>query len=153
EALILGSRDRFDPKSGRRERWVRWEERMREDVKKNQVEEIFGALNFYYQDTVPFVTTHSAIVRARRGKAEACKQEDAAREECRQLTDGELQALRDLYEEVSFDNLGPISLPGFGLGGSEGEFVKLDKSMGRRVYTSDLSLLDYYLPYKSKKPH
>ena len=153
EAMILGSRDRFDPKSENRKEWVRWEERLREDVKKNQADEIFAVLRFGYNDTAPFVIRHSAIVRVRNGKAELCKQEDEAREECRQLTDGELQSLRDLYEEVSFDDLTPIGLRGFGLGGSEGELIKLDKSGGRRVYECNLYGLSYLLPYKTKKPH
>ncbi|HKC86259.1 MAG TPA: HEAT repeat domain-containing protein, partial [Blastocatellia bacterium] len=153
EALILGARDRFDPKSEHRKDWVRWEERLREDVKKNQADEVFAALRFSYNDTEPFVIRHSAIVRVRNGKAELCKQEDEAREECRQLTDGELQSLRDLYEEVSFDDLTPIGLSGFGLGGSEGELIRLDKSGGRRVYESNLYGLRDLLPYKTKKPH
>ncbi len=153
EALILGARDRFDPKSERRKDWVRWEERLREDVKKNQAEEVFAALRFSYNDTPPFVIRHSAIVRVRNGKAELCKQEDEAREDCRLLTDGELQSLRDLYEEVSFDDLTPIVLRDFGLGGSEGELIKLDKSGGRRVYESNLYGLSDLLPYKTKKPH
>src|SRR5262245_3955835 len=153
EALILGARDRFDPKSEHRKDWVRWEERLREDVKKNQADEVFAALRFSYNDTAPFIIRHSAIVRVRNGKAELCKQEDEAREECRQLTDGELQSLRDLYEEVSFDDLTPIGLRGFGLGGSEGELIKLNKSAGRRVYESNLYGLSDLLPYKTKKPH
>src|SRR5262245_46033461 len=104
EALILGARDRSDPKPEHKEEWIRWEDRLCEDVKKNQADEIFAALGFQYFDTAPIVARYSAIVRVRLGKAELCKQEDAAREACRQLADGELRALRDLYKEVSFDN-------------------------------------------------
>src|SRR5262245_9176694 len=109
EALILGARDRSDPKPEHKEEWIRWEDRLCEDVKKNQADEIFAALGFQYFDTAPIVARYSAIVRVRLGEAELCKQEDAAREACRQLADGELRALRDLYKEVSFDNLGPIN--------------------------------------------
>src|SRR5262245_23857939 len=153
EALILGATGFFDPKPESGDEWIRWEDRLREDVKKNQADEIFAALEHYYSDVSPFISGHSAIVRVLRGKAELCKQEDAAREECRRLADGELQALRDLYEEVSFDNLNTVSLPGWGTGGSEQEFIKLDKSGGRRVYASELYQLKDYLPYKAKKPH
>jgi hypothetical protein len=153
EAFILGSRDKFDPKPEHKEKWIHWEDRLREDVKKNHADEVFAELNFYYSDTAPFVTDHSAIIRVRQGKAELCKQEDAAREECRHLTESELQSLRALYEDVSFDDLGAVSLSGFGLGGSEGEFIKLDKSGGRRVYASNLYHLMDLLPYKAKKPH
>jgi hypothetical protein len=153
EALILGARDRFDPKPENWEDWIRWEDRLREDVKRNQADEIFATLEFYSSDNAPFNSNQSAIVRVRRGKADFCKQEDAAREECRQLTGGELQSLRDLYEGVSFDDLGPISLPGDGLAGGSQEYIKLDKSGGRRVYASELYHLKDYLPYKAKKPH
>jgi hypothetical protein len=153
ETLILGATSRFDPKPESGDEWIRWEDRLREDVKKNQADEIFAALEYYYSDVSPFISSHSAIVRVLRGKAELCKQEDPAREECRRLADGELQALRDLYEEVSFDNLTTVSLPGWGTGGSEQEFIKLDKSGGRRVYASELINLEDYLPYKAKKPH
>jgi hypothetical protein len=153
DALILGARDNFDPKPERRAEWIRWEDRLREDVKKNQSDEIFASLDFYYSDTEPYTTTRSAIVRVRRGKAELCKQEDAAREECRRLTEGELQSLRGLYEDVSFDDLGPIIFPGFGLGGSEGEFIRLDRNGGRRIYESNLYRLRELLPYKTRKPH
>ena len=44
EALILGARDRFDPKPESQDDWIRWEERLREDVKKNQADEIFATL-------------------------------------------------------------------------------------------------------------
>ncbi len=89
----------------------------------------------------------------RQGKAELCKQQDAAREECRQLDEGELQALRDLYKEISFENLPPLCLPGDGLGGSAQEFIKLDRRGGRRVYAFELYHLKDYLPHKAKKPH
>ena len=153
ETLILGATSRFDPKPESGDEWIRWEDRLREDVKKNQADEIFAALEYYYSDVSPFISSYSAIVRVLRGKAELCKQKDAAREECRRLADGELQSLRDLYEEVSFDNLTTVSLPGWGTGGSEQEFIKLDKSGGRRVYASELYQLKDYLPYKAKKPH
>jgi hypothetical protein len=152
EALILGARGGFYPKSDGSDDWTRWEDRLREDVKKNRSDEIFATLEEYWSDN-PSRGSHSAIVRVFRGKAELCKQNDAAREECRRLGDGELQALRDLYEGVVFDDLGPIILPGDGFGGSSQEFIKLDKSGGRRVYTSNLSYLMDYLPYKAKKPH
>jgi hypothetical protein len=153
EILILGATSRFDPKPESGDEWIRWEDRLREDVKKNQADEIFAALEYYYSDVSPFISRYSAIVRVLRGKAELCKQEDPAREERRRLADGELQALRDLYEEVSFDNLTTVSLPGWGTGGSAQEFIKLDKSGGRRVYASELINLKDYLPYKAKKPH
>jgi hypothetical protein len=153
EALILGARDRSEPKPENREKWIGWEDLLREDLKKNQADEIFAALTYYYSDTAPFETSYSAIVRARQGKAELCKRADAAREECRQLTESELQSLRDLYEEVSFDNLGPINLPWSGYGGSDGEFIKLDKSGGRRVYASNLYHLKNLLPHKTRTPH
>src|SRR5262249_24532494 len=117
EALILGARGGFDPKPENKEKWIRWEDSLREDVKKNQADEIFAALDFHYSDSPPFHSSHSAIVRVRQGKAELCKQKDSAREECRQLADDEVQALRDLYNEVSFDDLGPISLPDRSVGG------------------------------------
>jgi len=152
EALILGARSRFDPKPEGWDDWIRWEDRLREDVKKNHADEIFALLEEYWSDN-PSGGIHSAIVRALRGKAELCKQNDAAREECRQLSDGELQALRDLYEGVVFDDLGPIILPGDGFAGSLQEFIRLDKRGGRRVYASNLIDLMDYLPYKAKKPH
>src|SRR5262249_3624994 len=93
EALILGARGGFDPKPENKEKWIRWEDSLREDVKKNQADEIFAALDFHYSDSPPFHSSHSAIVRVRQGKAELCKQKDSAREECRQLADDELQAL------------------------------------------------------------
>jgi hypothetical protein len=152
EALILGAWGRFYPKSEGSNDWIRWEDRLREDVKKNHADEIFAALKEYWSDT-PSRGSHSAIVRVLQGKAELCKQEDPAREECRQLTAAELQSLRDLYEGVAFDDLGPIILPGNGLAGSSQEFIKLENSGGRRVYTSQLYNLNDYLPYKAKKPH
>ncbi|HKQ77966.1 MAG TPA: hypothetical protein VJ810_29990 [Blastocatellia bacterium] len=153
EALILGARSRFDPKPEHQDEWIRWENRLREDIKTNHADEIYATLESSYTDTAPFRSNRSAIVRARNGKAELCKQQDAAREECRQLDDGELQALRDLYKEVSFEDLPPIKLPGNGLSGSSEEFLKLDRSGGRRVYASELYHLKDYLPYKAKKPH
>jgi hypothetical protein len=153
ETLILGARGWSDPKPESGNKWILWEDRLREDIKKNLADEIFATLESNYSDSAPFSSRHGAIVRVRQGKAELCKQKDAAREECRQLTDGELQSLRDLYEEVSFDDLGPIILPGNGLAGGSQEFIRLDKSGGRRVFASELYDLKYYLPYKAKKPH
>ncbi len=152
EALILGARARFDPKPGDWGDWIRWEDPLREDVKKNRADEIFATLEDYHSDSLSR-GRHSAIVRVLRGKAELCKQKDAMREECRQLTESELQALRELYEEVSFDDLGPIILPGDVSSGSSREFIKLDKSGGRRVYTFELNHLKEYLPNAAKKPH
>jgi hypothetical protein len=152
EALILGAWDRFYPTQEGSDDWSRWEGRLREDVRKNQADEIFATLEEYWSDN-PSRGSHSAIVRVLWGKGELCKQKDSAREECRQLTDAELQALRDLYEGVMFDNLGPIILPGDGFAGSSQEFIKLDKSGGRRVYTSELYNLKDYLPHKAIKPH
>jgi hypothetical protein len=152
EALILGARTRFDPKPGDWGDWIRWEDPLRKDVKKNRADEIFATLEDYHSDSLSR-GRHSAIVRVVRGKAELCKQKDAMREECRQLTESELQALRELYEEVSFDDSGPIILPGDVSSGSSREFIKLDKSGGRRVYTSELNHLKEYLPNAAKKPH
>src|SRR5262245_56160848 len=153
EALILGARGRFDPKPEYQDEWIRWENRLREDIKTSHADEIYATLELSYTDTAPFRSSHSAIVRARNGKAELCRQQDAAREECRQLAEGELQTLRDLYKEVSFEDLPPLRLPGNGLSGSAREFLKLDGSGGRRVYVSELFNLKDYLPYKAKKPH
>jgi hypothetical protein len=75
------------------------------------------------------------------------------REECRQLTESELQALRELYEEVSFDDLGPMILDDASSPDRSREFIKLDKSGGRRVYTAELRRLKDYLPCNAKKPH
>jgi len=124
EALILGAWDKFYPKLEGSNDGIRWEDRLREDVKKNHADEIFATLEEYWSDN-PSRGSHSAIVRVLRGKAELCKQKDAAREECRKLSDGELQALRNLYDGVTFDDLGPIILPGDGFGGSSREFIKL----------------------------
>jgi HEAT repeat protein len=153
EAVILDARESSDPKHKNKEAWIRWEDRLREDVKTNQADEIFAMLVFHYFDTAPFRSSYNVIVRVRQGKAELCRQADVAREECRRLTERELRSLRDLYEEVSFDDLAPINLPGSGYGGSEGEFIKLDKGGGRRVYASNLDRLSNLLPYKTKKPH
>ncbi len=76
EALILGARGAFDQKPENQEHWIRWEDRLREDLKKGQADEIFAALEFYYSDVAPFRSSHSAIVRVRQGKAELCKQKD-----------------------------------------------------------------------------
>jgi hypothetical protein len=152
EALILGARTGFDPKPGESDDLIRWEDSLREDVKKNHADEIFATFE-KDQSVGASKDSHKAIVRVLRGKAELCKQKDAMREECRQLTESELQALRELYEEVSFDDLGPIILQD-GLSPDRlREFIKLDKSGGRRVYTSELHRLKDYLPCSTKKPH
>src|SRR5262245_60845989 len=50
EALILGAWGRFYPKSEGSDDWTRWEDRLREDVKKNQSDEIFATLEEYWSD-------------------------------------------------------------------------------------------------------
>jgi len=152
EALILGARTGFDPKPGEWGDSIRWEDSLREDVKKNHADEIFAT---FEKDRSVGVSkdSHMAIVRVLRGKAELCKQKDAMREECRQLTESELQALRELYEEVSFDDLGPMILDDALSPDRLREFIKLDKSGGRRVYTAELPRLKHFLPCEAKKPH
>jgi hypothetical protein len=152
EALILGARSWFGQGPGEWSDLIRWEDSLRDDVKKNHADEIFAT---FEKDRSAGVSknSHMAIVRVLRGQAELCKQKDAICEECRQLTESELQALRELYEEVSFDDLGPMILDDALSPDRLREFIKLDKSGGRRVYTAELPRLKHFLPCVAKKPH
>jgi hypothetical protein len=143
EILIQGARGVFDPKDQYRDEWVKWEKQLVDDVRNKRAEEVFGEIEFYYSDTAPFIRRQSVEIRVRAHEAEVCKRNDQAREECRALRNSELEALHELFAEASFDNLTPISLDGFGTGGTEQEFVRITKNGGRRVYTANLNMLHY----------
>ena len=155
EILIQGARDVFNPKERSLEDWVKWESALVDDVKNKRADEVFGELQFHYSDATPFITRQSAEIRVRADEAQLCKRKDAAREECRLLQLSELQSLRGLFEEVSFDDLPPIVLPGGGLGGSAQEFVRIMKDGGRRVFAANLYLLNWTTTWslKNQTPH
>lgn len=140
EALILGGAPDFDPKRKYRQEWINWEDLLRESVKRGEVEELFGAMEGHFSDAGG-PDWYMLAIQVRGQQASVCRWQDPARKECRDLTEDELSALRDLFTEVRFDELPPLEVLGSGYGGTAQEFVRLDKHGGRRVYATNLDML------------
>lgn len=140
EALILGGSPGFDPKRKHGQEWIKWEDSLRESVKRGEAEEVFGAMEGHFSDAGG-PDWFMLKIHVRGQQAEICRWQEAARKECRALSEDELSALRTLFKEVSFDELQPLTIPGGGFGGTAQEFVWLDKHGGRRVYVSNLDRL------------
>ena len=154
DALILGGAPDFDPKRKNEDDWIKWEEALRDVVKQGQAEEVFGEYQVYYSDAAA-PDRKSFEIHVRHAQATACRRKDEARKECRALSPEELSELRSLFEEIHFDDVKPLSLPGSGYGGTVQKFVRLNKNGGRRVYASDLFWLhsDPGLALKLLTPH
>ncbi len=154
EALILGGSPDFHPKRKYWEDWTKWEDALREDVKQGQAEEVFGEYEVHYSDAGG-PDRFSLEIHVRGQQATICRSKDPLRKECRALLEDELSALRSLFDEIGFDQLQPLPLPGGGYGGTAQEFVWLNKAGGRRVYATNLSYFhsDYGLEKKSLTPH
>jgi HEAT repeat protein len=160
--VILGARDSFDPKPEFREAWTDWENEMRERVKAHHADEVFGQLTYSYSDDGT-ESLDRIEVRVRGDEAEVCQRSNKSRwgksenvrESCRPLARADVEALRALFAEVAFDDLPPIKGPGFAFGGREQEFVRINKSDGRRVYAADLDALRELetRPPKMQTPH
>src|SRR5262249_14466107 len=90
-------------------------------------------------------------IRVRRGKAVIVKQEDKSRQEQRTLADEELRELRELVDDIRFDDLPAlIYVPPANAHGalSYTLFVHVGKNGGRRVYTDTV-----YPDRKDKTPY
>src|SRR5262249_50496075 len=145
EILILGARGDFYPTS-QEDECSEWEKGLLDELKKKDgPDEIYG--EFSPLVTSERITSEQIIVRVRNDKAELCKQRDAARVDCRQLSDDELQSLRAIFAPDSFDKLPPLILPSEGEGIDEYEFLRLNKSGGRRAYAVNLYQSENFLPY------
>ena len=155
EALILGGSPNFNPKPKYKESETEWENSLREDVKQGRADEVFAEFEVQTSDTAPFRQNFSVEVRVRGEAATICRRKDTARQECRSLLSGELDALRSLFDDVSFDGLAPLPIPGGGLGGTSFEFVRINKRGGRRVFAANLYSLhsDYGFGLKMMTPH
>lgn len=155
EALILGGFPDFDPKRKHQEEWIKWEDSLRNSVKQGDAEETFGVMEGHFSDSGG-PDWYMLGVQIRGQEATICRWREAARKECRSLSSDELTAMRDLFKEVSFDELQPLPVPGNGFGGTIKEFIWLDKHGGRRVYASNLFMLhseSYGWGMQQQTPH
>jgi hypothetical protein len=136
EALILGAHRVFDPRPAGE--LFKWEERLREEVKRpNGSEEIFAL-------AMDVQASRSLVIRVRRGKAIIVKSKDNSRDEYRQLADDELAEVRELFEAADFDNLSSlIQVPAKNsyshIATEDNDFVHLTIKGGRRVFTHTIS--------------
>ena len=155
EALILGGAPNFEPNRKYGQEWYKWEDALREAVKQGQAEEVFGEMEVHTSDAGG-PESFWLEVHVRGQQAVSCRRKDAARKECRSLTSEELSAMRDLFNEVRFDELQPLSVPGSGYGGIMQEFIWLNKQGGRRVFTANLGRLhseSYGWGMQQQTPH
>ena len=144
EALILGGQYGFDP---RKDLWFEWEEKLREEIKQaNGPDEILamghGSVN---------QASQGIVLRWRGDKVTITKQRDQSREEVRELSDSEVEAVRGLLHDIEFDHLPPLIYhPGENSHAMlfNTEFVRIRKSGGRRVFTNTV-----YPEQKGKTPY
>lgn len=138
EAIILGGRWNFTPRP--KGDFFRWEERLREEVKRrNGAEEIFsmavGNQEKIYQ---------SLIIRVRHGRANLVKAKDESRDEYRELTESEWRDARELFNSIGFDELTtliwmPANTGAIDYDLSDTVFAHVKMDGGRRVFTNTVS--------------
>lgn len=135
EALILGIKDDFNTNRRFRAYWENWETKLQEIVKKNPNSEIYARYEIANVHTRKSDGTVMIIIRG--DNAEIIKSQLNEREEHRTLSSDELRELRKFFEEVNFDNLPPLNLPGLAEGAEE-EFIHLNKNGGWRVFAASM---------------
>jgi hypothetical protein len=148
--LILGARNSFDPSD---KKGKNWENSLRTDIREGRVDEVFGVLEFSSACTSS--TLETVEVRVRGNRAQICRMTDRTSSECRRLSPEALGELRDLFDEVSFDDLPPVILEGTGRGYEYQEFIRINRTGGRRVFAEnlfDLGLLSTWT-FDERTPH
>lgn len=138
EALILGVKEDFNTNRKYQADWKKWETKLQEIVKKNPAAEIYAryALAGFNNPSRKSDGTVMLIISGK--DAEIIKSPINGKEENRKLTSDEVRELRKFFEEVNFDNLPPLNLPGLPLGGSEEEFIHLTKNGGWRIFAANM---------------
>lgn len=138
EALILGAYEDFTPKPKDKDKWTNWENALREEVRQGQADEIIGEFEHHWSDSGAKHPYQNVEIRIRGEQATICQRKDGARQECRTVLPEELSALRALFDEVNFDELTPMNVPGNGFVGMAQEFIWFNKNGGRRVFATNL---------------